>query len=101
PTQAPTDPQPAQMAFHDYSDPMYADWDPWQGHGWYNFGTSFSIGWYDDGVKNGVIVPIQTTEGWALPTVLASPAPTLNAQDPYHAVGTMYVSSTNTHDGLN
>jgi hypothetical protein len=97
PTKVPTAPYPAQMAFNQYSNVVYPEgWSPYQGHGWYTFATAGSIGWYDDGIKSGVIVPTEVSEGWANTTIRSTPAPTLSG-----ANGTMYLTSTSTHDGLN
>jgi hypothetical protein len=103
PNTPPTAPYPAKMAFNNYSKDMYGpDWNPYNGgNGWFGFDTLFSIGWYDDGVKNGIVVPIAAPEGWANTTILASPAPTINTSDVYNQTGTMTVASTSTHDGLN
>ncbi len=103
PTKAPTAPLHAKMSFNNYSTDMYApDWNPYQGgNGWFNNSTQFSMGWYDDGVKQGVVVPFLTTAGWANTTVLASPAPTYSTTSGYYPSGVMYVASTSTHDGNN
>ena len=102
PTQAPTIPYPAKIAMITYSKIMYGeDWDPWGGTGWYGFGASHSMGWYDDGVKQGIVVPMIVPEGWANTIVLANPAPSVDLRDQYNSIGTMYVASTSTNDGLN
>ncbi|MES2315749.1 MAG: dockerin type I repeat-containing protein [Patescibacteria group bacterium] len=101
PTQAPTAPYPAKLGLNTYSKSMYEpDWDPWQGHGWFGFNSTFSMGWYDDGAKQGIVVPILAPEGWANTTVLASPAPTIDNSG-FYQTGVFYVPSTSTHDGLN
>ncbi|MES2315756.1 MAG: dockerin type I domain-containing protein [Patescibacteria group bacterium] len=99
PTQPPTPPYPAQMSFNQYSNTTYPEgWTPYAGHGWYTFGTAGSIGWYDDGIKGGVVVPTEVMEGWANPTILANPAPSVTNNG---ANGTMYLSSVSTNDGNN
>ena len=101
PTRAPGNPHPAEMAFKDYSMEIYTSaWDPWNGHGWFAFDTHYTMDWYDDGVKHGVVVPMSVSEGWSNTTVLATPAPTLDTST-YYPNGVMYVASTSTHDGLN
>jgi hypothetical protein len=104
PTEAPTAPYAAKLGLSTYSKDMYApDWDPWQGHGWFGFSTAFNMGWYDDGIKNGIVVPILAPEGWTTPTILGNPAPTFDtpSKNIYYKTGTLYVSSTSTHDGNN
>jgi hypothetical protein len=97
PATAPTNPQPAQLAFASYSMDQYAiDWDPYGGHGWYNSDTALGMGWYDDGVKQGVIAVAQMNQGYINTTVSASPAPTM-----VYPNGTMRVASVDTHDGHN
>lgn len=62
----------AQTAFADYSVDMYGTtWDPYGGHGWHTWETIHSMGWYDDGVKYGVVVPYATPSGWINSTVAA------------------------------
>ncbi len=54
PTQPPTPPYAAQLAFNKYSEGTYGTiWDPWGGHGWFGYDMYHSIGWYDDGIKQG------------------------------------------------
>jgi hypothetical protein len=97
PATAPTTPYSAQIGFANYSDAMYTTtWDPYGGHGWFSWETSHAMGWYDDGVKHGMVVPYQNPSGWLSQTVLGSPAPTFNGTS-----GTFSIASTSTHDGYN
>ncbi len=95
PGTAPTNPKPAEMAFTGYSASMFdQDWDPYGGHGWWGWEAGGSPGWYDDGVKQGVLVPMSNPSGWINTTILASPSPTGSGSG-----GTFSVADTDMHDG--
>jgi hypothetical protein len=93
PSQAPTAPYAAKQLFADYSMTTYGwAWTPYAGQGWWTTSTGGRIGWYDDGVKHGVIVPYHTPSGWLNTTVSASTTPT----------GTQFTAtSIDMHDGSN
>src|SRR5262249_731702 len=90
-------PYPARMALTTYSERMYAeDWEPWDGHGWWTYGTAHSMDWYDDGVTQGIVVALETPEGWVNTTIQPAPPPPMSFPN-----GTISISSTSTHDGNN
>ncbi len=91
----PTGPPPAQMGHCNLSQDAYAiDWDPYGGHCFWSSWVSAAGNWYDDGSKTGIIYTMHVPEGWALQTVLASPAPTVS----YPNV-TFSITDCSTHDG--
>jgi hypothetical protein len=95
---APQHPFPAKTAFTGYSSTLSSFWwDPYEGHGWFWGGTTFSMDWYDDGVVAGVLVPMSQVSGWANGTVASSPAPTY---DPVSMTGSFTTNDPiDTHDG--
>ncbi len=101
PTQAPTTPYPAKIAFTGYSIANYQpEWDPWAGHGWFTAYDAAAFDWYDDGSKAGIVMAFEPTSGWINTTVSATPAPTIDTSGFYPLV-TFTIPSTNTHDGGN
>ncbi len=91
PASAPTTPYPSQLAYTAYSISQYADaWDPYGGHGWVSLSTG-KLGWYDDGVKSGVVNMITAPEGWMHTTVVSSASTTAavitstSTNDTFHA----------------
>lgn len=97
PVQTPTNPLPKLMAFTNYSTAVYnVGWDPYAGHGWYSYGTYFSTGWYDDGVKAGILNPIEAASGWINTTALSSPLPA--GTYPNYS---FRITSVAMHDGFN
>lgn len=104
PPVAPTNPNPAQMAFNKYSmDQFNDDWDPYAGHGWWNSDAGGVGNWYDDGVKTGIIYSMSSPSGWINTTISASPAPTISgtgtAGDPY--IVNFTVPTIDFNDGTN
>jgi hypothetical protein len=97
PTQAPTAPYPAKMQFNAYSG-TYSDWEPYDGHGWYGFGTTFQMVWYDDGSKRGVLVPMRQQSGWIHQEISASPAPSVTGGGTFPILE-LTLPSLDTHDG--
>ena len=91
PSRAPSAPFAARQAFANYSVDMYVTtWDPYDGRGFFTWDTFFSMDWYDDGAKHGIVVPLVTPSGWLNTTVSASPAPTAN---------TFTIPTVDMHDG--
>lgn len=102
---APKDKYPARTSHIEYRTQGYGtDWNPftWLGsvRGYHAAHNGASIAtWYDDGVKHGIVYPMQSLQGWISQTVLASPAPTYTAG--FFPSYTFSVGSTSTNDGLN
>ncbi len=95
PSQAPTTPYMAHTSHNAYSVDQYsADWDPYDGHGWFVSQAIPKIEWYKDASKEGVLSVFVMPEGWMKTTVEASPTPTYSAGS-----GTFSVASTSTHFG--
>ena len=97
PAQAPTDPHAAKMEFASYSG-TYSSWEPYDGHGWYTFGTTFNMVWYDDGAKKGVLVPMRQQSGWIHEAIAASPAPSVGTDGAF-SILSFALPSLDTHDG--
>lgn len=99
PALAPTAPYHAKTAFAAYSMDMYGwTWDPYDGHGWWTYEMAPRIGWYDDGVKQGVFIPFTMPSGWLNTTVSSATTPTYDAGT---GIGTFTASAIDMHDGSN
>jgi hypothetical protein len=97
PADTPTAPYPAKTAFTSYSLDMYLfTWEPYGGTGYWNYGTLGRLGWYDDGVKQGMLALVNLSSGWLNTTVSAATTPTYAAN-----VGQFTATSIDMHDGTN